>query len=379
VRSRFAWPRSCQPFQVAGVGAKGNGRTRRFGNVEPTEGGTYALRGSDVEDAHRRLQNQPHYWRTPVLRSSFFERRLEQRVGRHIELFFKAEHLQATGSFKIRGALNALLSLPESARGCGVVTHSSGNHGQALALAARVCGTKARVVVPHNTPSVKVDAIRSYGAEVVFCEPTLAAREATTSKISSEEGASIVPPFDSAAVMAGQGTVGLEMCQDIEGLDAVVIPISGGGLIGGISIAVKHWSGGRVCVFAAEPEGADDAFHSFQAGRITPHCHPPSATICDSLRANQLGQVCWPVIRDFVEQIFLVSDSQCIDAMRDTYGRMKQVVEPAGALAMASLLTPAGVAKLQAEPHIKRICVLMCGGNLDLSLPLPWLSGTRAE
>lgn len=337
-------------------------------------GGPYALSGADVEAAHLRIQGQPHYRWTPVMRSSFFETRLEHLVGRRIELFFKCEHLQATGSFKIRGALNAVLALPEHVRRFGVVTHSSGNHGQALALAARVCGIQATVVVPSNAPPVKVAAIKDYGAQVVFCEPTLAEREAIALRVCSQSGGTMIPPFDSATVMAGQGTVGLEMCQDVEGLDALVIPISGGGLIGGIAVAAQHASNGHVLVFGAEPQGADDAFQSKQAGRLTPHSRPPSATICDALRVNQLGDLCWPIVRDMVQQVFLVSDSQCLNAMRHIYGRMKQVVEPAGAVALAGLFAPRGVEQLQTRPQIRRVCVLFCGGNLDMDAPLPWLS-----
>lgn len=332
----------------------------------------FAISFSDVEAAHTRLRASPKYRRTPVLRSTALEEVLERLVGRRVELFFKCEHLQATGSFKIRGALNALLSLPDEVRCKGVVTHSSGNHGQALALAANLCGVAGTVVIPTNAPPVKVSAIRAYGAKVVFCEPNLNARLAACEKVVAETGATVVPPYDHETVMAGQGTCGLEMVQDIEAVDAIVIPVSGGGLISGCTVAAKGASDGKVLVFGAEPLGADDAAQSKQAGKVIAHSHPPSATFCDALRINRLGDLCWPVIRDLVEDILVVPDGQCTETMRLIYERMKQVVEPSGAVATASLFTPGGVAALRSRPEVKRVGVLLCGGNLDLMEPMPW-------
>eukprot|EP00747_Dinoflagellata_sp_TGD_P188380 gnl/TRDRNA2_/TRDRNA2_47305_c0_seq1.p1 gnl/TRDRNA2_/TRDRNA2_47305_c0~~gnl/TRDRNA2_/TRDRNA2_47305_c0_seq1.p1 ORF type:complete len:672 (-),score=125.46 gnl/TRDRNA2_/TRDRNA2_47305_c0_seq1:21-2006(-) len=333
---------------------------------------SFAISFADVEAAHARLKASPKYRRTPVLRSTALEEVLERLVGRRVELFFKCEHLQATGSFKIRGALNSLLSLPEEVRCKGVVTHSSGNHGQALALAAQLCGVKGKVVVPHNAPPVKVAAIQAYGAEVIFCEPNLKARLAACDKVVAETGATVVPPYDHETVMAGQGTCGLEMVQDIEGVDAIVIPVSGGGLISGCAVGAKGASDGKVLVFGAEPLGADDAAQSKQAGKVIAHAYPPSATFCDALRVNKLGDRCWPVIRDLVEDILVVPDGQCTETMRLVYERMKQVIEPSGAVATASLFTPSGVAALRARPELKRVGVLLCGGNLDLMEPMPW-------
>eukprot|EP00929_Paragymnodinium_shiwhaense_P108090 TRINITY_DN74410_c0_g1_i1.p1 TRINITY_DN74410_c0_g1~~TRINITY_DN74410_c0_g1_i1.p1 ORF type:complete len:651 (+),score=104.72 TRINITY_DN74410_c0_g1_i1:64-2016(+) len=335
--------------------------------------GSFVIGLDDVKAAQERLKSQPRFRRTPMLRCTAIEDELCQLVGRKISLFFKCEHLQATGSFKIRGALNSILALPQAAREKGVVSHSSGNHGQALALAARLCGIPAHVVVPHNAPATKVAAMRGYGAELHFCEPTLAAREGMCTSLVEMTGCALVPPYNMETVMAGQGTLAAEMMEDEPSLDAIVIPISGGGLISGCAVAASSLSEGRTRVFGAEPAGADDAWHSKRAGYVVAHTHPPSATICDALRINQVGDKCWPIIRDIVQDIFVVPDSQCIETMRLIYGRMKQVIEPAGAVATAALFTPAGVAMLRENKEISRIGVLICGGNLDIDMPLPWV------
>eukprot|EP00927_Polykrikos_kofoidii_P051177 TRINITY_DN44981_c0_g1_i1.p1 TRINITY_DN44981_c0_g1~~TRINITY_DN44981_c0_g1_i1.p1 ORF type:complete len:689 (+),score=96.94 TRINITY_DN44981_c0_g1_i1:77-2068(+) len=336
-------------------------------------GETYSFGFADVQAAHKLLQSQPRYQRTPTLRCLSIEEMLEKTVGRKIELFFKCEHLQATGSFKIRGALNAVLSLPEAVRRKGVITHSSGNHGQGIALAAQLSGIPATIVVPRNTPATKIAAVRGYGADIVYCEPTLKDREEVCARVSAETGRTFISSGDCPVVMAGQGTVSLEMCEDVEALDAIVIPISIGGLIGGCAVAAHGASRGRkMTVFAAEPLGADDAWQSKRAGHVVSHSYPPSATICDALRINKLGKHNWPIVRDLVEDVFVVPDGQCVETMKLIYSRMKQAIEPSGAIATASLFTPAGVAALRSRPEIRRVCVLLCGGNLDLDDPLPW-------
>jgi len=334
----------------------------------------HAMRYADVVAAHHRIQGQPHFWRTPMLRCGSLEKKLEEQIGRRVALHFKCEHLQAGGSFKIRGALNSVLSLPGEVAHKGVVTHSSGNHGQALALAAKIAGIPATVVVPQNAPKVKVAAIEAYGASVVFCHPTLAAREEACQKIIDRAGSALVPPFDSASVMAGQGTPALEMFEDVaDGLDAIVIPISGGGLIGGCAVAAHGKSNGRTMVYAAEPSGANDAYLSKNAGHPVAHALPPSATICDALRINQVGELNWPILRDLVQQVLLVDDDKIIELMFFIYERMKQVVEPSGAIATAALFTPEGLRLLRNEAHISSVGILLCGGNLDLGVALPWV------
>jgi threonine dehydratase len=311
---------------------------------------SYAADLSSIRDAQERIRQGVHL--TPVLRSSA----LDQMASR--ELFFKCENFQKVGAFKMRGALNAILSLPPEVRKKGVVTHSSGNFAQAVALSAREAGIEARIVMPNNAPRVKVDAVRGYGGKVVFCEPTLVARESTAALEVEDSGGTLLHPFDQDEVIAGQGTVGLELVDQIPNLDAVVVPVGGGGLISGIALALSEINP-SIRIFGAEPAGADDAARSKAAGRWILQEAPN--TVADGLLTS-LGERTWPVIRDKVESISVVDDDAILASMRLIWERMKIVVEPSAAIALAAVLQE----PLFVEPGIQRVAVVLSGGNVDL-------------
>lgn len=317
---------------------------------------------SDVEAAARRIA--PHVRRTPVVTSPD----LDLEAG--AEVAFKCENLQRAGAFKFRGAANAVLSLSEPEAAGGVSTHSSGNHGAALALAARLRSVPAIVVMPAGAPRVKRRAVESFGGEVVGCEPTLAAREAALRELVRRRGGRVVHPYDDFHVIAGQGTAALELIDDPEPapwcdpltgpLDAVIVPVGGGGLLAG-SALVGARRGLRV--FGAEPAGADDAMRSLRAGRIIPVEAPD--TIADGLRTS-LGERGFAIIRREVEDVLTVSEDAILAAMRLLWERTKLVVEPSGAVPLAALL------ERGPPPGCARIGVVLSGGNVDLdSLPFP--------
>jgi threonine dehydratase/serine racemase len=294
----------------------------------------------------------PHAHRTPIFTSSALDRLASRK------LFFKCENLQRVGAFKFRGALNAVMRLSEDQARRGVVTHSSGNHAQALALAAKLRGIPAHVVMPTNATRVKIDAVIGYGARVVPCEPTLADRERVAQQVAEETGAAMIPPYDHPDVISGQGTIALELLEQIPELDAVVAPIGGGGLISGIAIAIKALTPG-ISVFGAEPEGADDAARSKAARELVPQLKPN--TIADGLLAG-LGRHTWPVIRDEVDRVITVPDDAIVAAMRLMFERMKLVVEPSGAVSAAAALSDV----FRAMPGLGRVAVVVSGGNVDL-------------
>ncbi|XP_071485603.1 serine racemase-like [Diadema antillarum] len=304
-----------------------------------------------------------HIHKTPIFTSGT----VDKITGRHV--YFKAENMQKTGSFKIRGALNAVMCLKESDNATqGVVTHSTGNHGQALACAAQLAAMPCSVVIPRGLPSVKVEAIRGYGAEVVFCEATQQSRKETCARVAEERGLLHVPAYDHYDVMAGQGTIGLEICEQVPDLDAVFVMTSGGGLIAGIATAVKGLKP-DVKVFAVEVEGKD-LQRCLEAGeRLWPNPPQTLKTVADATPTQQIGQLPWPIVRDLVEKrVFTVSDEEIIAAMKFTWTRLKTVVEAAGAAPMAAILSK----QLQTlDPSIQRICVVLCGGNVDVD-NLPW-------
>jgi len=310
----------------------------------------------DIREASERIE--PFVHRTPVLMCSTLNRMCEA------EIFFKCENFQKAGAFKIRGATNAVFALGDEEASQGVATHSSGNHGAAVALAARWRGIVAYVVMPENAPLVKRDAVAGYGAEIVFCKPTLQAREETLAEVVAATGAAFVHPYNDYRVIAGQGTVALELCEEIPDLDVVMTPVGGGGLLSGTALAVSAVSP-KTHVIAAEPERADDAYRSFQAGRIVPANHPD--TIADGLRTS-LGDLTFPIIRRTVEDIVTVSEEGIVEAMRTIWERMKIIVEPSAAVPLAALLTKRIV--LQG----KRIGIILSGGNVDLAR-LPWMNG----
>jgi len=319
----------------------------------------YAADLADVRAAAERLTGVAH--RTPVATCGA----IDARAGRRV--FFKCEHLQKVGAFKFRGAWNAVARLSAEVARRGVVTHSSGNHGQALALAASMRGIPAHVVVPSDATRSKKEAIRGYGARLVECEPTLEARLATAERVMAETGSTMIPPYDHPDVIAGQGTAALELLEEVPDLDAVVAPIGGGGLISGTALALRE-AAPRVRVFGAEPTGADDAAQSHASGRLVPPV--PPRTIADGLLAG-LGRHTWPPIRDCVEAVITVEDADTIAAMRLCWERAKLLVEPSAAVPLAVVLSE----RFRALDGIERVGVILTGGNLDLER-LPWMKDT---
>ena len=307
----------------------------------------------DIRAAHERIRAQVH--RTPVLTS----RLLNEIAG--CEAFFKCENLQRAGAFKARGASNAVFGLADEQLGQGVATHSSGNHGAALAMAAARRGISAHIVMPCNAPAVKKAAVDGYGGRVIECEPNLQAREDALAEVVVQTGANSVHPYDDVRVIAGQGTVGLEVLQQVDKLDAVVVPVGGGGLLAGVAVAIKQLAP-EVEVIAMEPAGADDAFRSFGLGRIVPQRNPN--TIADGLLTS-LGETNFPLIQRNVDTIMTVQDSTIVEAMRLLWTRMKTVVEPSGAVSFAGLL------EHPERFRQRRVAVVISGGNLDPDR-LPW-------
>jgi threonine dehydratase/serine racemase len=315
----------------------------------------YAADLRAVREAAARLAGVAH--RTPVATCAT----LDRLAGRR--LHFKCEQLQKAGAFKFRGALNAVARLAERGGARAVVTHSSGNHGQALALAARLHGIPAWIVMPENVAAPKLRAVEEYGGRPVLCEPTLEARDAAARRVAAETGGVLVPPFDHPDVIAGQGTVALELLEQVPELDAIVAPVGGGGLISGIALAARELAP-RVRVLAAEPRGADDAARSKALGRLEPQRAPE--TIADGLLTS-LGALTWPVIRDRVERVVTVDEDEIVRAMRLLWERAKLLVEPSAAVALAAVLAE----ELRGLAGMERIGVVLTGGNLDLDR-LPW-------
>ncbi|MDD5562812.1 MAG: pyridoxal-phosphate dependent enzyme [Thermoanaerobaculaceae bacterium] len=311
---------------------------------------------AEVRAAAQRIR--PYAHRTPVLTCSG----LDAMTG--AVLFFKCENFQRVGAFKFRGAANAVFSLSDEEARRGVATHSSGNHAAALALAARLRGVSAHVVMPRTARTVKRAAVAGYGARIVLCEPTLAAREATLADVVADTGATVVHPYNDARVIAGQGTAALELVGEVPSLDVVLAPVGGGGLLSGTAIAVAGASPGTRVV-GAEPAAADDAFRSLREGRIVPAVAP--ATIADGLLTS-LGTLTFAVIRERVAEIVTVSEDAIVAAMRHTWERMKIVIEPSSAVPLGALLE----GKLPAAG--RRIGVIVSGGNVDLA-DLPWSRG----
>jgi threonine dehydratase/serine racemase len=313
---------------------------------------TYACDPAAIRDAANRIAGYAH--RTPVMTSAT----LDRLAGRR--LFFKCENLQKVGAFKYRGATNAVRKLPDADAARGVVTHSSGNHAQALALAARVRGIPAYIVMPRTAPAVKKVAVEGYGGIITLCEPTLAAREEAAAKLVTQTGATFIPPYDHPDVIAGQGTTALELLDEVPELDAIVTPVGGGGLLAGCTIAARGVNP-RVRVFGAEPLGADDAARSKAAGEWVPQTAPN--TIADGLLTST-GQLTWPVIRDLVEAIITVTEDEIRAAMRLVWERMKLIVEPSGAVGLAAINT----VSFRKLISINKIGVVLSGGNVNLDV-----------
>jgi len=309
----------------------------------------------EIRQAAERIQPFAH--RTPVLTCAS----LDDKVG--AQIFLKCENLQKVGAFKFRGACNAILSLPESDMARGVVTHSSGNHAQALALAAKLRGIPAYIVMPHSAPAVKRAAVAGYGGKITFCEPTLEARESMLARVVAKTGATVVHPYNNYQVIAGQGTATLELLEDVPDLEVIIAPVGGGGLLSGTAIAATELAP-CVRVIGAEPERADDAFRSLAAGRIMPSVNPQ--TVADGLLAS-LGDLTFPIIRNRVEQIVTVSEAGIIAAMKFVWERAKIVIEPSAAVAVGALW------EHKLDLSGLRVGVILSGGNVDLDR-LPWQS-----
>ncbi len=316
---------------------------------------TYAISLDDIQAAARRIADSAH--RTPIMTCAT----LDQLAGR--QLFFKCEQWQKVGAFKFRGACNAVRKLSEADAKKGVVTHSSGNHAQALALAAKLRGIPAHIVMPSNATPVKRKAVEGYGANVVECEPTLAARETTVAEVQERTGAILIPPYNHPDVIAGQGTTALEMLDDVPDLDAIIAPVGGGGLMAGVSIAAKALKP-AIHLFAAEPLGADDAARSKARGTLMPQTAPN--TIADGLLTS-MGDLTWPVVRDLVEAVVTVKEEEIVQAMRLTWERAKLLIEPSSAVAVAAVLTP----NIKNLARMQKIGIVLSGGNVNLDR-LPW-------
>ena len=305
------------------------------------------LSKSHIEKAHQRIA--PFIHRTPLLTNQT----LDQLSG--VSVFLKCENLQKVGAFKARGAMNAALSLSDEEKAKGVATHSSGNHGQALAWAAKQMGMPAFIVMPSNSPQVKKAAVLGYGAEVIECEPTLQAREETLEKVLTRTGAHMVHPYNDYRVIAGQATCAKELLEQQPDLYAIFCPVGGGGLLSGTALSAHYF--GNLPVYGCEPERADDAKQSFDAGHIIPSVNPN--TSADGLKTS-LGDKTFPIIREHVKDIFTVSEEEIIAAMRLLWERAKLVVEPSGAVGLAALL------KHKEAFQGKKVAIILTGGNVDL-------------
>ncbi|WP_438481723.1 pyridoxal-phosphate dependent enzyme [Oleiharenicola lentus] len=310
---------------------------------------------ADIQAARERIRPYVHH--TPVLRSHT----LNTLFG--ADVAFKCENLQRIGAFKARGAHNAVFALTDAEAAHGVVTHSSGNHAAALALAARNRGVPAFIVMPSNAPVSKVASVKRNGGQITVCEPTNAAREATAARVCAETGGVLVHPYDNAMVIAGQGTCALEFLTEAPELDLLVAPVGGGGLLAGTAIAAKGVNS-KISVYAAEPLGADDAARSFRDGVRHPQTDP--RTIADGLR-TALGEKNFPLIRNLVDDVVTVDEASIIAAMRLVWEVLKIIIEPSAAVPVAALL------EKKIPVTGRRVGVILSGGNVDLD-KLPWMN-----
>jgi threonine dehydratase len=307
----------------------------------------------DIQSAHARIS--PFIHRTPILTNTS----LDELTG--AKLFFKCENFQKAGSFKIRGATNAVELLSDEDFNRGVATTSSGNHGAALSMAVSRRGGTTKVVMPHNTPKIKVNNVERNGGEVVWCEPDQKFRESVLKDVVDETGATIVHPYNDERIMAGQGTCAKELLEDVENLHSIVSPVSGGGLLSGSLLTAKNMDS-AIRVYGAEPEEADDAYRSLKLGKIVPN--KTINTICDGLRA-QIGTKTFPVIQSLVDDIIPVSEEDIINALRMIWERLKIIVEPSCSIVLAMVINNKDLFKDQ------NVGLIMSGGNIDLK-KLPW-------
>lgn len=310
---------------------------------------------ADMLIAHERIK--PYIHRTPVLTSRF----INELTG--AELFFKCENLQKAGAFKARGASNAVFGLSDEQAARGVATHSSGNHGTCLSYAAGRRGIPCTVVMPRTAPQAKKDAVKGYGGRVVECEPSTSSREAVFAEVVAESGAEFVHPYNDPRVIAGQGTCSKELVEQVPGLDAVIAPIGGGGMISGTCLTLSNLAP-KVKIYAAEPEQADDAMRSFKAGHIIADDAPE--TVADGLKVP-LKDLTWHFVKNHVTDILTASEDEIVEAMKLIWKRLKIVMEPSSAVPLAVILK---------NPDVfagKRVGVIITGGNVDLDR-LPWMN-----
>ncbi|HPE25657.1 beta-hydroxyaspartate dehydratase BhcB [Albidovulum sp.] len=310
----------------------------------------------DMLEAHERIK--PHIRRTPIRTSDY----LNDLTG--AQIFFKCENFQEPGAFKVRGATNAVFGLDEAQAAKGVATHSSGNHASCLSYAAMLRGIPCNVVMPHSAPQAKKDTVRRYGGKITECEPSTSSREATFARVQAETGGDFVHPYNDPRVIAGQGTCAKEMIEDTGGLDIVVAPIGGGGMISGTCLTLSTLAP-ETKVIAAEPEQADDAYRSFKAGHIIADDAP--RTVADGLLVP-LKDLTWHFVKSHVSDILTASDPEIVDAMKLTWKHLRVVMEPSSAVPLATILKNKDVFKG------KRVGVIITGGNVDLD-KLPWMQG----
>jgi threonine dehydratase len=303
---------------------------------------------ADIEKAHEQIA--PYIHRTPVLTSQS----IDEIAG--CEVYFKAENFQKIGAFKARGAMNATINLSPGERSKGVATHSSGNHAQALARAAKIMEISAYIVMPRTAPEIKKKGVRAFGGEIFECEPTLEARETTLAEVVKKTGAFEIHPFNNYDVIAGQATAAKELFEEVSHLDVIIVPVGGGGLLSGTALATRYFSPGTA-VMAAEPEGADDAFRSLKSGKIEPS---QANSIADGLLTS-LGDKTFPLIRENVKEIIVVSDKSIVEAMRLIWDRLKIIVEPSCAVPFAAILSN------KEKFSKKKVGIILSGGNVDLA------------
>ena len=308
---------------------------------------------NDIEIAHNRISE--YVYNTPILTSET----LNNDTG--AKLFFKCENFQKTGSFKIRGATNAILQLKKADIPKGIITTSSGNHGAAVSYTAREIGASSQVIMPENTPKNKIENVKRYGGEIIFCEPNIESREQTLEKTVNKSGASIIHPYNDEKIIAGQGTAAKELIEEVPDLDAIICPVSGGGLLSGTLLSAKELKP-NLQVFGAEPKNADDTYRSILNNKIMPNT--TTNTIADGLRA-QLGSITFPIIKNNVNCILLVSEEMIINSMYLIWQILKIIIEPSCSIVLAALL-------LNSEKFInKKVGLILTGGNYDIKR-VPW-------
>ncbi|WP_421763665.1 threonine ammonia-lyase [Ekhidna sp.] len=304
---------------------------------------------SDIKRAHQRISK--YIYNTPVMTSANLD------VFSGCQMFFKCENFQKVGAFKMRGAANAIFSYRPEDRTNGFACHSSGNHGQAVAMAAKLAGAKAYIVMPKNASTVKINAVKGYDAEVIFCEPNDASRTKTCEEVVAKTGATLIHPFNDYNIIAGQATAAKELIEELDDLDAIITPVGGGGLAAGTSL-VAHFLDPNMEVYLGEPELVDDAYQSLKAGKIIPN--KTSETIADGLKTT-IGQKNFDILKEHVKEVFTVSEEEIIQAMKLIWERMKIVIEPSCAVPFAAILK---------NPKVfsdKRVGIILTGGNVDLT------------